>query len=56
MGNSRYASTTETKVTPEIAAPIVWTFEVKAPSFHQPFDLEVDASIDKTVEVGIGVF
>jgi hypothetical protein len=56
MGNMRYTSTTEAKIASEITASVVGTLQMETSSFNQPFNLEINACIDKAVKVGICVF
>lgn len=48
-------SPAELPITPEIATPIVGTFEVQGVALHQPLDLQPDPGVDEVVEVSARV-
>ncbi|KAJ3523866.1 hypothetical protein NM208_g12288 [Fusarium decemcellulare] len=55
FGNLEMCLDAASEITLQVASSVIGTLEVKAPSFYKPFDLEADAGIDETVEVGVGV-
>jgi hypothetical protein len=55
-GSILYAPPAKPHVTPQIAARVTRTFEVQQPPLHEPVYLELDARVDKVVEVAVGVF